>query len=138
MPSLGIAPCSEGCDSARSTPSQSLAPVTDVIPADVNFHLLEIGLQAIQPSPCHAGPPQHRPRRLGAICGFLACCCPLSLLGPGQPSDPGTSLRVPPGFAGDATKRLVAHILRSTLARRRSNALVSGSSWAARAASMRS
>jgi len=27
----------------------------------VNFHLLEIGIQAIKLSPYHAGPPEHRP-----------------------------------------------------------------------------
>src|ERR1700730_1716276 len=96
MPSLDIAPCSEGCDSAKSTPSQSKAPVSDAVPADGNFHLLEIGLQAIQPPPCHAPPAQHCSRRLGAIRGFLACCCSLSLSRPGQPSVPATSLRVPP------------------------------------------
>jgi hypothetical protein len=93
------------------------APVSDVFPVDANFHLLEIGLQAIQPSPYHAGPSQHRPIRLDAACGFLACSCPLSLSGPGQPSDPRTSLRVPPGYAGNATRRLVAHNARSILPR---------------------
>jgi hypothetical protein len=38
-----------------------LAPVSGVIPADVNFHLLETGIQAIKLSPCHAGPPEHHP-----------------------------------------------------------------------------
>jgi hypothetical protein len=33
-------------------------------PADATFHLLEIGIQAIQLSPYHAGPPEHRPQRL--------------------------------------------------------------------------
>ena len=37
------------------------APVSGVVPADVNFHLLETGIQAIKLSPCHAGPPEHRP-----------------------------------------------------------------------------
>jgi len=40
------------------------APVSGVFPADVNFHLLEIGIQAIKLSPYHAGPPEHRPKRL--------------------------------------------------------------------------
>ena len=40
------------------------APVSGVIPVDVNFHLLEIGIQAIQLSPYHAGSPPHRSRRL--------------------------------------------------------------------------
>jgi len=33
------------------------APVSGVFPVDVNLHLLEIGVQAIQLSPCRAGPP---------------------------------------------------------------------------------
>src|SRR5664279_4075302 len=32
-------------------------PVSDVFPVDVHLHLLEIGIQAIQPSPYHAGLP---------------------------------------------------------------------------------
>jgi hypothetical protein len=43
------------------------------------------------------------------------CSRPLSLPGPGQSSDPRTSLRVPPGYAGDATGRLVAQCGRSSL-----------------------
>jgi len=76
MPSLGIAPGPEGCDSASIPPVAGLAPVSGVFPADVNFHLLEIGIQAIQLSPCHAGPPEHRPQRLDPASGFLACSCP--------------------------------------------------------------
>jgi len=34
---------------------------------------------------------------------------PFTFRYPGKPSDPSTSLRVPPGYAGDATGRLVAH-----------------------------
>ena len=78
-------------------------------PADGTLHLLEIGIQAIQLSPYHAGPPAHRSLRLDPATGFLACCCPLHLSDPGQPFGPETSLRVPPGYAGDTTKRLVAH-----------------------------
>ena len=44
-----------------STQAAAPAPVSGVFPADVNFHLLEIGIQAIKLSPCHAGPPEHRP-----------------------------------------------------------------------------
>src|SRR4051794_13508005 len=39
------------------TPTQSAAPVSAVFPADGNLHRLETRLQAIQPSPYHAGPP---------------------------------------------------------------------------------
>src|SRR5260221_8713316 len=114
MPSLGIAPRPEGCDSCASSPSQGEAPVSGVFPADGKLHLLEIGLQAIQLSPYHAGLPAPRPIRLGAAAGFLACSCPLSLSAPGKPSDPGTSLRVPPGCTGNTAKRLVAHKHSST------------------------
>jgi hypothetical protein len=41
-----------------STPTQSTAPVSAVLPVDGNLHQLEIGLQAIQLSPYHAGPPR--------------------------------------------------------------------------------
>jgi hypothetical protein len=61
MPSLGIAPGPEGCGSVFHQFAAGLAPVSGVIPADVNFHLLEIGIQAIKLSPYHAGPPEHRP-----------------------------------------------------------------------------
>jgi hypothetical protein len=47
MPSLGIAPGPEGCNGDPPRIA-GLAPVSDVFPADVNFHPLEIGLQAIQ------------------------------------------------------------------------------------------
>src|SRR2546430_13604781 len=56
--------------------SAGLAPVSSVFPADVNFHLLEIGIQAIQLSPYHAGLPAHRPGHLDPAAGFLACSCP--------------------------------------------------------------
>src|ERR1019366_3033390 len=100
MPSLGIAPGPKVA-TLMFLPVAGPAPVSDVFPADVKFHLLEIGLQAIQPSPYHAGPPVRRPQRLGPATGFLACSCPLHLSAPGKPSEPRTSLRVPPGYAGD-------------------------------------
>src|SRR5207248_5589463 len=78
------------------------------VPVEVNLPLLEIGVQAIQLSPYHAGPPARRPGHLDPATGFLACSCPLHLSDPGKPSDPGTSLRVPPGYAGDTTRRLAA------------------------------
>jgi Transposase DDE domain len=43
----------------------------------------------------------------------------LSLSASGQPFDPETSLRVPPGCAGDTTRRLAAHMVRSTTERTR-------------------
>ena len=91
-------------------------------PADATFHLLEIGIQAIQLSPYHAGPATRRLQRLSTAAASMACCGPLHLSDPGKPSDPRTSLRVPPGYAGDATGRLEAQCGRSSLtppARRR-------------------
>jgi hypothetical protein len=90
-------------------PSQDAAPVSGVFPADGELHLLEIGIQTIKLSPYHAGPAAHRLRRLSATTAFLTCCCPLHLSDPDKPSDPGTSLRVPPDCAGNTTQRLVAH-----------------------------
>ncbi len=64
------------------------------------FHQLEIRLQAIQPSPYHAGLPTHRPIHLGTAIGFLACYGPLHLPDPGKPSDPGTYLQSLPASQG--------------------------------------
>jgi hypothetical protein len=49
---------------------------------------LEIGVQAIKPSPYRADPPARRPGHLGPATGFLACSGPLRLSAPGEPSDP--------------------------------------------------
>src|SRR3954454_4683383 len=114
MPSLGIAPGSEGCAGQPNESDAEPAPVSGVFPVDVNLHLLEIGLQAIQLSPYHADLPAHRPQRLDPATGFLACSCPLHLSVPGQPSDPEIFLRIPPNSIGDTTGRLVAHFVRST------------------------
>ena len=94
-------------------------------PADATFHLLEIGIQAIQLSPYHAGPTAPRLQRLSAAAASMACCCPVHLSDPGKPSDPGTSLRVPPGSAGDTTRRLMAHCQRSA------TCCASGAPWRA-------
>src|SRR5260370_9836807 len=101
-------------------PAQDAAPVPGVFPADDKLHLLEIGIQAIQLSPYHAGLAAPRPIRLGTAAAFLACYCPLHLSAPGKPSDPGTSLRVPPGCAGDTAKRLAAHASSYEVTRSRS------------------
>jgi hypothetical protein len=44
---------------------------------------------------------------------FLACSGPRHLSDQGKPADPGTSLRVPPGCAGDTYRRLMAHYQRT-------------------------
>src|SRR3954454_11246183 len=49
---------------------------------------LEIGVQAIKPSPYRTGPPTPRLRHLSPAVGFLACSGPLHLSDPGKPSDP--------------------------------------------------
>jgi hypothetical protein len=67
-------------------------------------------MQAIKLSPYHANPATPRLRRLSPIVTFLAGYCSLRLSSPGQPLDPGTSLRVPPGCAGDMARRFVAHL----------------------------
>jgi hypothetical protein len=66
----------EGCARHLWNLPQGPAPVSGVFPAGVESHLLEIGIQAIQLSPCHAGPPAPRPIRLGTTAGFLACYFP--------------------------------------------------------------
>jgi len=118
MSSLDIAPWPRRLHRPFFTQAAGLAPVSDVFPADVNFHLLEIGIQPVKVSPYHAGLPAHRPGHLDPATGFLACSCPrIGLSAAGKPSDPGTSLRVPPGYAGDTTKCDVAHKKRSILPR---------------------
>jgi hypothetical protein len=74
------------------------------------LHRLEIGIQAIQLSPYHAGPAAPRFIRLNTTAAFLACYCSLHLSDPGKPSDPETTLQVPPNCVGNTTRRLVAHI----------------------------
>src|SRR5947208_13421840 len=112
---LGSGADAEGCVVAGSRSRRGTAPVSGVFPADGCLHRLEIGLQAIQLSPYHAGPAAHRFQRLNTIAAFLACSCPLHLSDPGKPSDPETFLQVPPNFIGYTTKRLAAHCQRRTV-----------------------
>src|SRR3954463_2172146 len=114
MPSLGIAPHPGGCVGRPTKPTQDVAPVTGVVPADATLRLLEIGLQAIQLSPYRAGPSAHRPVRLGTAADSWHALVPSSLSASGKPSDPGTSLQVPPSCAGDTARRLAAHYVSST------------------------
>jgi hypothetical protein len=93
MPSLGIASHPGGCTDHGTKPVQGATPVTGVFPADGCLRRLEIGIQAIQLSPYHAGPATHRLQRLSTIVAFLACSCPRHL------SDQGKAIRprnVPP------------------------------------------
>jgi hypothetical protein len=100
-----------------ATLPQGPAPVTGVFPAGEPLRLLETGIQAIQLSPYHAGPPAHRPVRLGTAAGFLACYGPLHLTDPGKPSDPQTPPPVRARYTGDIAVRLVAHPHQATFAR---------------------
>jgi hypothetical protein len=109
MPSQGIAPCSEGCVGKSGIPTQGTAPVQTSFRWMAACIVWRLGFRQ---SSFHHIPrvPQHpQPVRLGQATAFLACSCPLHLSDPGQPSDPGTSLRVPPGCTGDTTRRLAAH-----------------------------
>jgi hypothetical protein len=70
---------------------------------------LEIGIQAKQLSPYHAGLAGRHLQRLPVAPAFLACCCPLGLSPSGEPDDPRTFLRVPPDCVRDSTPRSAAH-----------------------------
>jgi hypothetical protein len=85
----------EECPKPTLSLRQGPAPVTGVFPAGDRLPLPEAGIQAIQLSPCRADPPARHPIRLGTATGFLACCCPLHLSDPGQPSDPETTPLIP-------------------------------------------
>ena len=71
------------CTDRTKMSAQDVAPVSGVFPTDGVFHLLEIRLQAIQLSPCHADLPARRSIRLDATTGFLPCYCPRSPFGCG-------------------------------------------------------
>src|SRR6266446_5477179 len=100
MSSLDIAPLPEDAAGPRSAGHREAAPVSDVFPTGEESHLLEIGIQAIQLSPCHAGPPAPRSIRLDTTAGFLACSCPLYLSAPGKPVDPEIFLQSLPAEQG--------------------------------------
>src|SRR6266511_6077987 len=56
MPSLVIAPHPEGCTGPSTMPAPGVTSASGAMPTDVTFRRLEIGVQAIQLSPYHAGP----------------------------------------------------------------------------------
>jgi hypothetical protein len=90
------------------TPSQDTAPVQTSFRWMAACIVWRLGFKQ---SSFHHIPrvPRHpAPVRLGTATAFLACSGPLHLSDPGKPSDPGTSLRVPPGCTGDTTGRLAA------------------------------
>src|SRR6266568_8864208 len=96
MLSLGIAPHPEGCTGPGTMPALRVTSASGAMPTDVTFRRLEIGVQAVQLSPYHAGPADASAQHLDLIVALLACDCPVHLTDPGSPLDPGTSLRVPP------------------------------------------
>ena len=57
----------------------------------------------------HAGLSVHRSIRLDTITDLLPGCCSLCLSTPGEASGPRMFLRILPGYAGDTTRRFVAH-----------------------------
>ena len=57
----------------------------------------------------HAGLSAHRSIRLDAIADLLPGCCSLCLSTPGEASGPRIFLRILPGYAGDTSRRFVAH-----------------------------
>src|SRR5262249_32769090 len=100
LSSLDNAPSPEDAAGPLLTRPQETAPVSGVFPAGGALHLLEIGIQAIQLSPYHAGLPAPRSQHLDTAAGWLACCCPLRLSAPGKPSDPGMVLQSLPAEQG--------------------------------------
>src|SRR5438128_2340691 len=61
------------------------ASVSGVVPMGASLSSLEIGLQAIQLWPYHAGLAARRRGRLQAAAAFLACSCLLALSRPDKP-----------------------------------------------------
>src|SRR5260370_26458934 len=111
MPSLGIAPHPEGCVSPAYMLTQDAAPVSGVFRAGASFspagdwgsgnpafsHITRVPQRAV---------PYAWARPLLSWHAIV----PFRFSLPGKPSDPGTSLRVPPGYAGDITERLAAQL----------------------------
>jgi hypothetical protein len=71
---------------------------------------LEIGIQAMQPSPYRAGLAGRHLQHLPVAPAFLACCFPLRLSPSGKPDGPETSLRVSPDCVRDSAPRSAAHV----------------------------
>ena len=91
-----------------------VALLVDAVAAGVPIPPLEIGVQAIQLSPDHAGLAGQHVQRLPVIPAFRACSCPLRLSPSGKPDDPETSLRVSPDCVRDSAPRSAAHRFRAS------------------------
>jgi len=100
----------EECSGTLTISPQGPVPASGVFPAGVALHLLETGVQAIQLSPYRADLPGTPPHTPGHGCRFPGMLfSPVTLSGPGQPSDPETSPLISARYAGDTTVRLMAH-----------------------------
>ena len=90
-------------------PSQSVAPVTSVFPADSEFCLLEIGIQADPAFAISHGSRDASPLTPGHDRRFLTCCCSFHLSDLGKPLDPRPSfefLPAAPGIQQSASRRI--------------------------------
>src|SRR5947209_485641 len=108
MPSLGIALHPEGRAGPSTMPARGVTSASGALPTDVSSHRLEIGIQAIQPSPYHTGPADASVRAPGPDRRFPGMRLSRSPFGSGLAIEPKNLLRVPPGCAGDTTRRLAA------------------------------
>src|SRR3954453_1078057 len=99
MPSLGIAPHPGGCVGQPTKLTQDEAPVTGVFPADATLRLLEDFRQSSF-RPIARVPQRTAPYAWARPLISWHALVPSSLSASGKPSDPGTSLQVPPSCAG--------------------------------------
>ena len=97
------------CHRPTHIPRQGPAPVSSVFPAGVGLRLLDIRLEAVQLSPCRAGPLARHPVRLGMTASFLACYGPLMLpFGSGLAIGSRDLPPISPRCARDITLHLMA------------------------------
>jgi hypothetical protein len=115
MPSLGIAPSPEGCDGDFTRPSQGWHRFQASFPADVNFHLLEIGIEAIKLSPYHAGPQSTVPTPGTRPLVSWHALAPFTFRIQVSHQTQEPPFEFLPAGPGDTTERLVAHWNRSIL-----------------------
>ncbi len=77
------------------------APVSDVFPADANFHHWRLGFRQSSFRHITQGPPARRPQRLDPATGSLACYFPSDILSDrSKPLDPGISSKFLPSTSG--------------------------------------
>src|SRR4029453_13660657 len=78
MPSLGIARAPEVAPEVVSHQGRARHRLRASLPMDVSFHLPGIGIQAIKPSPYHAGPAARRLQRLSTTADFWHALVPVT------------------------------------------------------------